>query len=504
MTTNPDTDKTGPDEVETLPEPPSPDNAAPKLDRSLSWIGAVGLAFTITNSWMSYAATFGTSLVYGGGLTVLFAVIIAATAQWIVLIGLSELTSAIPSSGGCYHFTYFLAPEKTRKFASFTIGIINLMGFWIGGVSAMIYTTISVFGMVSFWIEDFTPLQWQVYLAYIGVICLSLIPIFTIPRAKTKYMTTTSLGMSLSCLVLFIIVLLAMGRGQYQPRNLILHRNRSGWSDSSAWLLSISLGQYSFSAAGTVVHLAEEVPRPRRNIPLAINTTMLIGVSTAIPFIIVLLSGIQDLDAVQDAWIPSTEAFYQATGSKVVATFLQTCLALLYFTTVSTQWVSVSRIAWTLSRDNVLPFSKYWNHIDPTLGFPVRTTLLSAGFCVVFGLIYIASTTAFNSVVNMTTLLVNIAFTVPQGILACGRRDRLPPRQFHLGRRVGYVVNIFSVCWLVFSGVLFCFPTRIPTTPGSMNYGAAVLFAILLSILISYILRRNSFHGPRIPSLEAT
>jgi choline transport protein len=98
----------------------------------------------------------------------------------------------------------------------------------------------------------------------------------------------------------------------------------------------------------------------------------------------------------------------------------------------------------------------------------VRTTFLSVSFCLLYGLVYIASSTAFNCIVNMSILFLNISFTVPQAILASGRRDKLPARSFDLGRW-GYAVNIFSVVWLVFSGILFCFPTRLPTTAGSMN-----------------------------------
>ncbi|KAL5340928.1 amino acid permease-domain-containing protein [Aspergillus crustosus] len=494
-------------DLEKLPAHTSPsnddtqtglDNAAPKLDRSISLLGALGLAYTITNSWMSYAATFGTSLVDGGGSTAVFTLIIAAAAQWIVLLGVSEMVSAIPSSGGSYHFVYFLAPKRTRNFASFIVGIINLLAYLIGGVSAMIYTTMSIFGMVSFWVEGFQPSPWEVYLAYVAVIFLSLIPIFLIPAVKTKRLTETCLAMSIFCLALFITILAAMGRGRYRPENLLLHRNLSGWGDSTGWLLSISLGMYSFSASGACVHLAEEVPNPGRSIPIAINGTMALGLSTAVPFIIVLLLGIQDMDAVQNAWIPSLEAFYQATGSKAVATFLQACLSWLFFSTVSTQWVSVSRIAWTLARDNVLPYSSYFTQISPTFHFPVRTTLLSAIFCIIFGLIYIASSTAFNSVVNLATLLVNIGFTIPQGILACRRRNRLPPnRWFKLNTWVGYTVNVFSVMWLILVGVLFCMPTSVPTTKGSMNYGSAVLVGLALLIIIMYALRRSSFNGPQ-------
>jgi amino acid transporter len=66
-----------------------------------------------------------------------------------------------------------------------------------------------------------------------------------------------------------MITLLVMGRDHYTPSNLVAHRNLSGWSNPTGWLLSITLGEYSFSATGTVVHLAEEVERPRRGIPRA-------------------------------------------------------------------------------------------------------------------------------------------------------------------------------------------------------------------------------------------
>ncbi|KAJ0422656.1 amino acid/polyamine transporter I [Aspergillus carlsbadensis] len=478
-----------PENGATISIPNASTTAPPKLDRTISWIGAVGLAFTITNSWMSYAATFGPSLVYGGGVTVLFALIIAAAAQWIVLLGVCEMASAIPSSGGCYHFTYFVAPKETRNFASFTVGIINLLGFLIGGVSGMIYTAISVFGIVAFWVDGFVPEQWQVYPAQpASPNSTTVIPILTLPQRHTKYLTTTCLSLSLFCLVFFMITLLAMGRDHYMPSNLLAHRNLSGWSNPTGWLLSITLGEYSFSAAGTVVHLSEEVERPRRDIPRAINVTMFIGITTAIPFIIVLLCGTRDMDAVQNAFLPILEIFYQMTGSRAVATLLQACLAGLYFSTVSTQWVSVSRIAWTLARDNALPFSTHLAKISRARRIPLHATLASATFCILFGLIYIASSTAFNSVVNMATLLQNLAYTVPQGILFVQRRRGYlaPEREFRLdwgwgwrwgwgnqcesgSEMLGYAVNGFAVVWLVFSGVLFCFPDRVPTSKGSMN-----------------------------------
>lgn len=106
-------------------------------------------------------------------MTTLFAVLIAAVVQWIVFLGLGELCSAFPSSGGQYHFVYILAPAKTRNFAAYITGCITIIAWWIGTCSGIIYTAISAFGCAVAWFPDFAQERYQVYLCYIGVIILS-------------------------------------------------------------------------------------------------------------------------------------------------------------------------------------------------------------------------------------------------------------------------------------------------------------------------------------------
>ncbi|KAF7625770.1 hypothetical protein AFLA_002617 [Aspergillus flavus NRRL3357] len=108
-----------------------------------------------------------------------------------------------------------------------------------------------------------------------------------------------------------------------------------------------------------------------------------------------------------------------------------------------------SRIAWVFSRDTGLPFSSYWSHIDPVHQIPIRTTPLATGFCLLYGLLYIASTAAFNSIINTAILVLNITYTVPQGILATCGRNRLPRRHFDLGPVIGNAVVITGVFGLV-------------------------------------------------------
>ncbi|KAF9871507.1 Choline transport protein [Colletotrichum karsti] len=441
-----------------------------ELERSFSWLGAIALAYSISNLWLTYASCFGLVLIYGGGATTMFSLIIAASVQWIVFLGLGELCSAFPSSGGQYHFVYIIAPDKTRNFAAYVTGIINILGWWISTSSGLIYTAISAFGCAAVWFPDFAQKQWQVYLCYLGVIILSLIPIYTVKQRHIDYMTKAAMGFSLTGMILTIAVCLGMSNGNYAPGTILLeNRGVSGWNPGVGWLLSIAAALYCFTANGAVTHIAEELPDPGRKLPQVLNMTMGMGLFVSIPWIAAMLLSIRDLEAVQSSFLPSIEVFYQATGSKAAATALQAYLTFLYYTCVPSQWVTCSRITWALARDHGLPFSKYWQHIDPKRGIPWRTTVLSAVFCTFYGLLYVASTAAFNSIINATCLMLNISYVVPQAILLVEGRDKLPRRTFDLGRW-GYAVNLYSVIFLIVIGVVFCLPQTYPTTVGSMNY----------------------------------
>lgn len=64
------------------------------------------------------------------------------------------------------------------------------------------------------------------------------------------------------------IVMAVMGRGNYHPSNLVDYHASSGWSAGPSWMMSIGVGQYAFAAAGACTHIAEELPRPTRQVPL--------------------------------------------------------------------------------------------------------------------------------------------------------------------------------------------------------------------------------------------
>lgn len=148
---------------------------------------------------------------------------------------------------------------------------------------------------------------------------------------------------------------------------------------------------------------------------------------------------------------------------------------------------------------NGVPFSDYFAKVDRRLDFPVRTTIAAFVFVLLYGLLYLASTTAFNSIVTSAVLFLNITYTVPQGILLSrGREEHLPPRYLNLGW-LGYFCNIFSVLLIVVLGVFVCLPPSLPVTAATMNYICVIivgLFAIILGLWFTG--GKWKFEGPHI------
>ncbi|KAK4869555.1 hypothetical protein LT330_005937 [Penicillium expansum] len=106
------------------------------------------------------------------------------------------------------------------------------------------------------------------------------------------------------------------------------------------------------------------------------------------------------------------------------------------------------------------------------------------------GLIYLVSTSAFNSIITSAVTLLNLSYAIPQGIAQC-----LPKRPLDLGRW-GYICNVFAPLWIIVLSVMVCFPPDLPVTLGSMNYSAPVLVALYLIILVFWGLIGDEFKGP--------
>ena len=315
------------------------------MQRSFSPLAALGLGFSITNSWVGYLSCFGQNLVYAGPNSVVFGLLVAAVLQWTITLGLSEIASCFASSGGQYHFVFILAPIEARRFVAFVVGWMNIIGWSVALCSGVSVVVSSITGLIAFWDDDFQATQWESYLIHIAVALVNVSPLFLGPRMIPQ-IVQVSLACSVIGLVIIFCLVLSI-RKQSQPFSPItrLGPGSSGWNLGPAWLLGITNSMYAFSGTDAVIHIAEEMRDPERRLPQAMNLTMTIGFMTPFPLLLVLMFSMADINAVQKSTLPYAELFLQVTGSKIITTLIICWVTIVLFLALIGQWVTCGRLA---------------------------------------------------------------------------------------------------------------------------------------------------------------
>lgn len=119
-------------------------------------------------------------------------------------------------------------------------------------------------------------------------------------------------------------------------------------------------------------------------------------------------------------------------------------------------YLTVSRIWWTLARDNATPFSGLFSSVNGDLSCPIPATLFCAILVTALGAIPLGSKTAFSDLVGSFVVLTTTSYAlaiVPH--LFTGRKNthRGP---FWMGS-AGYLVNGLAVVLILFFNIMFCF-----------------------------------------------
>ena len=242
------------------------------------------------------------------------------------------------------------------------------------------------------------------------------------------------------------------------------------------------------------------MPNPGKGVPRAMSLTMIIGMTTAFMWTLASMFSSSDLEEVSMSYLPILTIYYQALRSQGGAAFFAFWLLFIYYGATISYFVTAGRLTWAFARDNGLPYSKVFAKTHPTLQVPANATIATAVFCILYGLIYIGSTTAFNSFISLSILGLNITYVIPQAItVICGCDAVLPKRQFTLGPTFGPFCNIFAALWMMVFGILFCFPVFLPVTAQNMNYLSVVVVGVCLFILgLWWGGKRKTFTRPKI------
>lgn len=461
--------------------------AVGQLKRTFSVWSVLGIGFGLTNSWYGISASLITGIQSGGPLLIVYGIIIIAFISYCIGITLSELSSAIPTAGGQYVWTRVLAPRKYSSFLAYLCGSLAWVGalFTSASMALSLAQTILAFWKLTHPDHDSKP--WQFFVLY--QIINAFIMIFNCYGKYLPVIANGALYTSLFSYAVILITVLVCARGHYNSAEFVFveFQNNTGWKSAGiAFIVGLINPNWSFSCLDSASHLAEEVHQADRVIPIAILGTVTIGLVTALTYSIAMFFSVTNLDLIinNGTGLPILDIFYQALQNKVGALCLGTLILLTGTGCTISSHTWQARLCWSFSRDNGLPFSKYLSIIDPNLGVPLNAHLFSSVIVAILGCLYLASSTAFYSMVVGCITFLLLSYLVPTCCLLYRGRNNIKHGCFWLGK-LGLFANIMTIAWTIFAMGFFSLPSYMPVTAGTMNY-VSVVYAIYLVWAMGY------------------
>ncbi|KAJ5940589.1 hypothetical protein N7516_000757 [Penicillium verrucosum] len=485
-----------------------------ELRRDFSLWSIVCLQISLMATWEALSSVVTTALTNGGAPCLFYNYIITLIGTMFVVLSLSEIASIYPTAGGQYHWVHCLTPVSYQATASWFTGWVCIGGQLVFSASAAFVAGLQLQALITLNNPNtYTPTRWQGMLFYWFILAYSTV--VNIWGSKVLPHTNTTAGvLHIVGFLVIVTVLGAMSEKHSASYVFTKFSNTSGWdNDGVSWLVGLLTTVYPFLGYDAACHLSEEMPKPSRNVPLAMIGSVMINGVIGLIYATVLLFSLGNLESLLESktGFPFMQLFLNVTGSPAGASVLALCITLVAMAANAACVTSTSRTSWAFARDGGLPASQFFSEVSPTLKIPVRMVLAVGFLQMLLGFIYLGSSTAFNAVLSMAILGMYASYTSPiVFMLIYGRRKSAPifrglgSGSFNLGPRWGPVVNIVAILWLLIGMVFSTFPTVQPVTPDNMNYCIVVTMGWMLIGGVYYYLLggKKQFTGPVVELAE--
>ncbi|KAI9776976.1 MAG: hypothetical protein M1839_009120 [Geoglossum umbratile] len=469
-----------------------------ELQRNFSFFSILSTGIVVGNTWAALGGSLAVALYNGGPAGVIYEFIAVCFFYWFVAASIAELASAIPSSGGVYHWASVVA-GKHGRIVGFFAGYWNFFAWLFASASISAIVGNQTVSMYLVYHPEVEPHPWQVFIAY-EIACVLACCFVLFQNRLLPFLNRIGLMLILGGVFVTIVVCVAMTK-QRAPREVVWSRFTDGTgygNNGFVFLMGMLNGAYAIGTPDCISHLAEEIPRPASNLPKAIAAQMAVGFVTGLIYLIAIFYSISDLDtALQSSKaFPLVGIYQQATGSAGGAfgltfiIFLPMCCCLIGC------FITNGRTLWTLARDDATPCSGYLGKISPRWQNPFNATVVCGVLTSLLGIIYVGSTTAFNAIVGSFVLLSTISYLgaiLPH--LLSGRKN-VTPGPFWMGK-LGFFVNGVSVLYIMASVVIFSFPFVKPVAASNMNYVCVIVGGLTIITSAWWLVHgRKTYIGP--------
>ncbi|WP_338551465.1 amino acid permease [Paenibacillus sp. KS-LC4] len=473
---------------------------AQQLRRKFGTAASFGLSFNTMGLCAAALLFLAPALQQGGPVVVGIGIPLAALFALMVSASLAELSSAIPTAGGVYHWSSALGGRVWGWHA----GWFHMAGYMGLLLLSNLLSAFLLDSLLAGWL-GYVPSIWTK-----AIIALAMVVIQAALHSRgvrlLAILLRTGLWLQLIAAIAAIGMLVALyWPGAFSPELLFTlpAYNGEGKGQSTMGMIAgFLLLQKLFLGMDSAAQGAEETSDPRIRVPWAIY------LSTAYTFII----GFVLLAVLTLVWpgfsyggIPTGGAVWFA-GSLLDAVSRSplaiVLLVILLYSSSSSVLIACSRLLYSLTRDKALPFSRQLSGVHPATQSPRKCVWLAAvGFFIILVTccLLIPEHLLTAVVPSFTLICLYTAYAIPIALaLRAGKKHKLlMDAPWHLGRWSA-VVNITALVWLLLSVVLAAI---VLGKEGIMGAGAVLLVSALLDLryrrrhLETMQSRLNKTHG---------
>ncbi|TKW48686.1 Choline transport protein [Colletotrichum tanaceti] len=476
-----------------------------ELERNFSLLSLAGVGLVVGNVWPAIGGSILVAIFNGGPPGVLYEFVAVSVCYWTVAASIAELASAVPSSAGVYHWASVTPGRRWGRVVGFFAGWWNYLAWVLGAASMASIFGNTVVQMYALHHADagFEAEAWHVFVVYVVATCLACAVVCLANGALPRINDVGVVAILAGFLVTVVVVAVMPGRDgrpPHAPSSFVWTEwtaDDVGYPDGFVFVAGMLNGAFSVGAVDATTHLAEEIPDPQRNVPIALGLQLSIGFVTGFCYLVAVMYAINDYDALFASPYPIAEIYRQATGSAAGAAGLLALVLVCIGLTLVGLYITCGRTLWALARDGASPRSDVLGKVDRRLGMPVWSTVVSAVLVTVLGAIYVGSTTAFNAFVGSFILLSSSSYlaAILPNLLA--GRTRVAYGPFHMRGWVGFAVNGFACAYMLVWFVIYCFPYALPTDAQSMNYACLIWGGLTAFVALWWLLvARKGYEGP--------
>ncbi len=423
-----------------------------ELRRSLKQFSLYAISFSMISITTGIYLNYVVGITSLGPASIWFFLVVGIGQLFIALV-MAELGTRIPLAGYAYQWGTRLLNPGYGFLLGFTALIWMVTG--LSGISTLAAAPLiaTLFG----WDASSQSLLLVIALVIVaGAVILNLISVALAARFNNAAVGTEIIGTALLGVVLFIVWLVHTPH----THGVGFLFNTGGVHGSDIWTtgipFSILMGAYTLAGFEVAADLSEEGVNVRMTVPRAIIWSLVSATVLGMVALIGFTMAIPNLPAIQASATPLPDIINYWLGGTLTKVFLAFVIFSILGLVVALP-MAQARIVYSLSRDNMLPFSRTLRKVHVQTRTPIIAILLSAtltvGFILwgYFGfdsfLVLVVASAAFPFVIYLFTL---IAYWI--------RRRQLAetPSSFQLGRWAVPVL-IVGLIWDVI--VLVCLMT---------------------------------------------